>query len=111
MKKFMALYMAPVEMFEQWMKTPPEEQKEGMENWTKWMKSNAKFFVDEGAPLGKTKRVSANGVSDTKNEIGGYSIVQAESADEAAKIIKSSPHLSMEGTWVELIECAPMQNA
>jgi len=31
-----------------------------------------------GRPLGKTKRVDAKGASDTKNGIGGYSIVQAE---------------------------------
>jgi hypothetical protein len=49
--------------------------------------------------------VDSKGASDTKNGIGGYSIVQAESADEATKLFgKDHPHLQMPGSWVEVIE-------
>ena len=58
-----------------------------------------------GRLLGKTKRVDAKGVSDTKNGIGGYSIVQAETAEAATKLFgKDHPHLQMPGSWVEVIE-------
>ena len=64
----------------------PEQQKKGMDAWMKWMNANKTSIVDGGAPLGKTKRVDSNGSSNTKNEIGGYSVVQAESHDAATKI-------------------------
>src|ERR1700683_905937 len=81
-KKFMVLYMASGAEFEKMMKTStPEQQTKGMEAWMKWMNANKASIVDGGAPLGKTKRVDSKGASDTKNEIGGYSVLQAESHD------------------------------
>ena len=81
-----------------------------MDAWTKWMNANKASFVDGGAPLGKTKRIDAKGVSDIKNDVGGYSIVQADSADAAAKIFgKDQPHLQMmPGAWIEIVEIMPM---
>jgi hypothetical protein len=106
MKKFMVLYMASGAEFEKMMKnSTPEQQKKGMEAWMKWMGDHKASIVDGGAPLGKTKRVDSKGASDTKNDVGGYSVVQAESADAATKIFgKDHPHLQMPGAWVEIIE-------
>ena len=106
MNKFMVLYMANGAEFEKMMKaSTPEQQKKGMEAWMKWMGDHKSSLVDGGAPLGKTKRVDSKGASDTKNEIGGYSIVQAETADDAAKLFgKDHPHLQIPGAWVEIIE-------
>ena len=97
MKKFVALYMASRADFEKMMEnSTPEQQKKGMDAWMKWMDANKSSIVDGGAPLGKTKRVDSNGASDTKNEIGGYSIVQAASPDAATKLFgKDHPHLQM----------------
>jgi len=106
MKKFLVLYMADPAAFETAMRNAtPEMQKKGMEAWMKWMGSHKASLVDGGAPLGKTKRVDSKGASDTKNGIGGYSIVQAETADAATKIFgKDQPHLQMPGAWIEVIE-------
>ena len=106
MNKFMVLYMANGAEFEKMMKTStPEQQKKGMEGWMKWMGDHKASIVEGGAPLGKTKRVDSKGASDAKNDIGGYSIVQAETADDAAKLFgKDHPHLQMPGAWVEIIE-------
>ena len=113
MKKFLVLYMASSAEFEKMMKTStPQQQKDGMEAWTKWMNANKASFVDGGAPLGKTKRVDSKGVSDVRNEVGGYSIVQAASADAAAKLFgKTMPHLQMPGAWIEIVEIMPMPGA
>ena len=110
MKKFVVLYMASGPEFEKMMKnSTPEQQKKGMDAWIKWMDANKQSIVDGGAPLGKTKRVDSNGSSDTKNEIGGYSIVQAESPDAATKLFgKDHPHLQMPGAWIEIIEVMPL---
>ena len=106
MTKFLVLYMAAPADFERMMKeSTPEQQQKGMEAWMKWMGEHQASLVDGGAPLGKTKKVDGKGVSDTKNGIGGYSIVQADSADAAAKIFgKDHPHLQMPGAWVEIVE-------
>jgi hypothetical protein len=51
----------------------PEQQKKGMEAWMQWMNGHKDAIVDNGAPLGKTKRVDANGSADTKNGEHGRS--------------------------------------
>jgi hypothetical protein len=110
MKKFMVLYMANAADFERMMKeSTPEQQKKGMQGWIKWMGDNQPSLVDGGAPLGKTSRVDAKGVSDTKNGIGGYSIVQADNAEAATKLFgKDHPHLQIPGGWIEVIEIMPV---
>jgi hypothetical protein len=111
MKKFFVLYMASPEGFKKVMeempKQTPEQQKASMEEWGTWMKSAG--VVDGGAPLGKTKKVTPSEVSDASNEIGGYSIIEAETHEDAAKMMQSSPHFKMiPGGWVEVMEIMPM---
>ena len=110
MRKFMVLYMASKAELEKMMQnSTPEQQQKGMEAWMKWMNENKTSLVDGGAPLGKTKRVDSNGASSTKNEIGGYSVVQAESHDAATKIFgKDHPHLQVPGAWIEIVEIMPV---
>jgi hypothetical protein len=74
----------------------------------KWAKKNEKSIVDLGAPLGKTKRINAAGISDTKNGITGYSIVQGDSLDSVSKIFDGHPHLQMHGALIEVLECMPI---
>ena len=111
MKKFMVLYLAPSAQFEQMMKTAtPEQQQQGMAGWMAWMNANKGAIVDGGGPLGKTKRVDAGGAKDARNDLGGYSIVQADSHDAAAKLFgKDHPHLQMmPGAWIEIVEIMPI---
>ena len=110
MKKFMVIYMASGADFEKMMRnSTPEQRNKGMEAWMKWMNENKTSLVDGGAPLGKTKRVDSNGASNTKNEIGGYSVVQAETHDAATKMFgKEHPHLQVPGAWIEIVEIMPM---
>jgi hypothetical protein len=106
MKKFMVLYMANGADFERMMKeSTPEQQKKGMDAWMKWMGDNKASMVDGGAPLGKSKKIDTKGASDTKNDVCGYSVVQAETAEDATKMFgKDHPHLQMPGSWIEVIE-------
>lgn len=48
-----------------------------------------------GAPLGKTKRAAEQGISDTKNQMAGYVIVQAASHEAAAKLFANHPHFAI----------------
>ena len=106
MKKFLVLYMVDATAMAEMMKnSTPEQRQKGMEAWTKWMDTHKQSLVDRGAPVGKTKRVDSKGASDTKNAIGGYSIVQADSAEAATRIFtKDQPHLQMPGAWIEITE-------
>jgi len=106
MKKFLALYTADADKMADMMKnSTPEQREKGMKAWMKWMDHHKTSFVDRGAPVGKTKRVDSKGTKDAKNDVCGYSIVQADSADEAAKMFgKDSPHFQMPGAAVEIIE-------
>jgi hypothetical protein len=63
----------------------------GMKAWMAWGTANAGAIVDQGAPLGKTKRASPEGIAAIKNVMAGYVIVQAESHKAAAK--RGSPAL------------------
>jgi hypothetical protein len=112
MKKYFVLYMASAEDFQKVMQgmssATPEQRQAGMKEWEDWMK-NTGGVVDMGAPLGKTMRVTANDISNARNEIGGYSIVEAETQEEAAEKMKSNPHFKMiPGGWIEVMEIMPM---
>jgi len=108
MKKFLVLYKAPAASFEQMMKATPEQQKAGMDMWRAWGQKAAALIVDMGAPLGKSLRVTPAGSSPTKNDLGGYSILQDESKEALADALKGHPHfMTPEGT-IEIVELMPM---
>ncbi len=108
MKKFLVLYKAPTSAFEQMKKSTPEQQKAGMDAWMAWSKKAAPSLVDMGAPLGKSLRVTkAGGASPTTNELGGYSVLQAESKEALADALKGHPHFMMPDGFIEIVEIMP----
>ena len=109
MSKFFLLYLAPTSTIDQMMATTsPEKMKEGMDAWWAWMKKHEKSLVDMGAPLGKTKRVTAGGVSSVRNQVTGYTIVEAESHDAATAMLAGHPHLSMPGAYIDVLSVTPI---
>jgi len=109
MKKFLVLYrMDMVAMQKMMQETSAEDRKKSMGEWAEWMKENAAMFADSGAPVGKNMQVSSSGATQVSNDIGGYSIVQAESADAAAKLLAGNPHFQMPGATIDVMEIMPM---
>jgi len=108
MKKFLVLYKAPTSSFEQMKQATPEQQKAGMDAWMAWGKKSASSIVDMGAPLGKSLRVTTTGASPTTNDLGGYSILQAESKEALAGSLKGHPHFTMPEGFVEIVELLPV---
>lgn len=109
MQKYFVLYRAPVEEFQKLMANfTPEQQKAGMDTWMRWADAHKADIVDLGAPLGKTKQVRADGISDIKNDIGGYSIVQAQSHEAAASLFTGQPHFEIPGATIEIMEIMQM---
>ena len=115
MKKFMAVYTGSAAAREKsgWDAMDPEKRRQreqaGMQAWSAWVRANEKSIVDHGAPLGTTKRTSALGVSDTRNELAADTVVQAESHEAAAKLFENHPHFMIfPGDSVEVMECLPL---
>ena len=69
---------------------------------------DGKSIVDMGAPLGQSLRVTNTGLSPTKNDLGGYSILQAESKEALAAELKGHPHFTMPEGFIEIVEIMPV---
>lgn len=111
MKNFTVIYMAPVSTIEEWMKKPEAERKDEeakmKAEWDAWMSAHADSVLNTIA-LGKTKRVSASGAEDVKNDMMLSSYVQGESAEAVAELFKDHPHLGIPGATIEIMEARPM---
>jgi len=112
MKKFLVLYLAPVSVLDDWMKTDPATrgpaEAKMQREWREWMGKHQSIFVDPGAGCGKTKTVAARGTSDTRNDIMLYAIVQAESHEAAAKAFENHPHLQIPQSSIEIMAVNPL---
>jgi hypothetical protein len=112
MKKFLAIYIGTAAAFEKsnWNARPEAQRKqiehEGMRAWGAWMAEHQKSVVVQGSPLGKTKRIASTGISDIKNNLTGYVVIQAESHEAAARLFENHPHFAIfPGDSVEVMEC------
>jgi hypothetical protein len=115
MKTFMAVYTGNPNALEKYQQQFPDPEKRkandqaGMDAWMKWGEAHAKSIVDNGAPLGRTKRVTRDGIADIRNNLAGYTVVRAESQEEAAKMFLGHPHFTIfPGDGVEIMECLPI---
>lgn len=115
MKRFMAIYIGTDAALKRagWNEldeaTRNARQASGIKAWMDWMMANSVAVVDQGGPLGKTKRTSADGVADIRNNMTGYVIIQAESHEAAARLFEKHPHFTIfPGDSVEIMECLPI---
>jgi len=103
--------MAPALSIEEWMKKPEAERKDGeakmKKEWDAWMAGHADTVLNTIA-LGKTKRVSASGVEDVKNDMMITSYAQGESAEAVAELFKDHPHFVIPGATIEIMEASSM---
>ena len=87
----------------------PEEGAKQMANFKEWIGDLGDAVVNPGTPLGMSKTVSSDGVSDDggSNPLSGFSIVTADSIDAALEMAKGCPFLDIEGT-IEVAEVMEM---
>jgi hypothetical protein len=86
MKKYMLLHFG----FE---KPTPEI----MEAWGKWFEQIAERTVDGGGHFSRAREISKSGTKDLPlgmDSITGYTIINAESLDEAEKIAQDNPYIA-----------------
>jgi hypothetical protein len=115
MKRFLAIYTGTDAAAEKsgWNKLDPAARKareaEGMQAWMDWGARHKGAIVDQGAPLGKTKRAGRDGIADIRNAMTGYVIVEAETHEAAAAMFRDHPHFSIfPGDGVEIMEMLPL---
>jgi hypothetical protein len=72
-----------------------DEMAHEMVRWGDWMNSLGGQLIGPGAPVVKSKTLSASGITYDGGAypVSGYSIVEAESIEAALAMIKSYPHL------------------
>ena len=68
------------------------KEREGMAAWKAWVEKHQSAIVTMGGPLGRTKRVSQSGLSDVSNQLGAFTVVQADSHEAAARMFEKHPH-------------------
>jgi hypothetical protein len=115
MKNFVAVYTGTPQSPQRlnWDKlddtTRKARQDAGMKAWGDWMVKHQSAVVEQGGPLGKTTRVSPQGIAEVSNNLAGYVVVQAESMEAAAHMFENHPHFTIfPGESVEIMEILPI---
>lgn len=112
MKDFLFLYKTD---YNQMQQATGEQMQASLQKWMDWLGSIAaqNKLIDRGNRLENSGRIVKNDVvtngpfTDIKESIGGYSLVKAESYDDAVEIAKGCP-IHATGGNVEVREIAAM---
>jgi hypothetical protein len=85
----------------------PERAQQMMQKWMTWLKDlGAKGHIkDQGQPLeragkivkGKQKTVTDGPFAETKDVIGGYTLIEARDLEQAVELSKGCPIFEVEG--------------
>ena len=90
------------------MAQTPQEQEAVMAAWNAWFAELGTSVTDGGNPFGASAIVGAGGATTSGGgRAGGYSIIEADSLDDAATKAKGCPVLEAGGT-VEVYEALSM---
>jgi len=68
-----------------------------MKAWTTWFESVADRTVEQGGFHGGAREISASGTKDLPmgmDSITGYTIIEADSLDEAERIAQENPYIA-----------------
>ena len=90
----------------------PEQMQQMLAAYKAWMEKFKDDILDMGDKLKSEARVvTASGVADgpfveTKEVVGGYMIVSAESYDDAVKLVRACPAVHAPGASLEIREMA-----
>lgn len=99
MPRFLAVYTMKPEDLARFRALPKPEQEAvddvGLKLWSEWEARNAAAIVNRGGMVGKTTRISRDGIGPAVNPFCGYIIVDAETAEAAAQLFLDHPHISV----------------
>jgi hypothetical protein len=99
MPRFLAVYTMQSEDLARFRRLPKAEQDAidaaGLKRWAEWEEEHAVSITDRGGMVGKTLRVSRDGIAGAVNPFCGYIVVEAESIEAAARLFEDHPHFSV----------------
>jgi hypothetical protein len=85
----------------------PERMQEMMQKWMAWLKDLGQkgYIKDQGQPLeragkfvkGSRKTVTDGPYAETKDIIGGYTLIEARDLEQAVELSKGCPIFEVEG--------------
>lgn len=104
MPKYVVLYTAPVTASAQMENNDPEMAAAAMQAWNDWSAKAGSGVVDLGLPLSNGRKLTANGASEAGTDVAGYSILQADTMENAESLLEGHPHLQMPGATIEVYE-------
>ena len=104
MPKYVVLYVAPISASEQMENNDPEMAAASMQAWNDWSANAGSGVVDLGLPLSNGRKLTSHSTTDAGTDVAGYSILQADTMEEAERLLKSHPHLRMPGAAIEVYE-------
>jgi hypothetical protein len=113
MKRFLAVFTGSPDAMNRWLALPEAERQarteQGMAAWHQWAADQASSIVDMGGPLGRTKLIGPGGISDIRNAMAAYAVVQADSHESAAALFLNHPHFMLfPGDGVQVMEVMPV---
>jgi hypothetical protein len=79
------------------MPTDPAAMEQAKAAFGKWVSEAGDALLDPGAPVRMVAQVWDSSATEA-SEIGGYSIIQADSQDEAVAVLRSHPYVARGGT-------------
>ena len=108
MTKYLFIYHAPMTPADAAPPTP-EQMEAVMGQWNAWAGKVGDRLVDFGTPLAGGVQVTPEGTSPSTREVAGYTLIEADSMDDALALAKDHPHLNMPGgCTIEVHEALPV---
>ena len=99
MPRFLAVYRMKGENVARFRAMPKAEQDAvdaaGLPAWNAWVEANAAAIADPGAMVGKTLRVTRDGIAEASNDLCGYLVVTAATIEAAAEVFLNHPHFAI----------------
>ena len=108
MTKYLFIYHAPMTPADAAPPTP-EQMEAVMGQWNAWAGKVGDRMVDFGTPLAGGVQVTPEGTAPSTREVVGYTLVEADSMDDALALAQDHPHLNMPGgCTIEVHEAQPV---
>jgi hypothetical protein len=113
MKKYLVLYhseaaLSGVSTAEMFAQTTPEQLAAGMAAWRAWQEKCSSALTDAGAPVDKSTTVAGGSTAPSKTSITGYTLLQANSIEDAVALMKDHPHFRAPSASVQVLECVSL---
>ena len=108
MAKFLVLYNSPIPAEQAMAQVTPEQAEAGMALWNEWAEKNGDSIVDLGVPLGSGRHVESDAVTAGTAKATGFSVLEADSLDDAVRIVENHPHFHTPDGSIDVLEFLQM---